>query len=157
MGNAGDRDNGWWKSPKKDAEDKAAAENAASGEKSPNGTPVEAMSPQASTKTKKNSNDPYGQTSVATQSMRRRGSVDQQRVGVDTRVRNDVNSGTAGAGGTGMAEALGAPTDMQAAQQQQQQQGQQQTLWTAQRQPTDIGSIQSRVLQNLRNLTTGGM
>ena len=68
-----------------------------------------------------------------TQSVRRRGSSEQQRVGQDTRVRGDE--------GSGMGGAAGVPTTQQPTAQN--------PLWQGARQATDLASIQQRVLQSL--------
>nr|UVX62844.1 MAG: hypothetical protein [Bacteriophage sp.] len=86
-----------------------------------------------------------------TTAVRRRGSSEQTRVGNDTRVRDDASSGTAGAKGSSigqaMAESSGSPLG----------QSVQNGLWQATRQPTDLASIQQRVLQSLTNPTKRGM
>lgn len=87
-----------------------------------------------------------------TTSVRRRGSSEQTRVGNDTRVRDDASSGTAGAKGSSigqaMAESSGSPVGQPA---------QGGGLWQATRQPTDLASIQQRVLQSLTNPAKRGM
>lgn len=81
----------------------------------------------------------------ATQSVRRRGSAEQQRVGQDTRVREDASSGTGGAAGSAMGSAMAANTGAQPSVQQ----ASQNPLWQGARQATDLASIQQRVLQSL--------
>lgn len=81
---------------------------------------------------------------TGSESVRRRGSAEQQRVGSDTRVRDDSSSGTAGAAGAGMGAAMS-----QAAGTQQAAPVQANAMWQATRQPTDLASIQQRVLQSL--------
>ena len=83
--------------------------------------------------------------STGSQSVRRRGSSQQQRVGLDTRVRGDESSGTGGAAGASigaaMSDAAGATPATQSA-------SSQNPLWKGARQPTDLASIQQRVLQS---------
>jgi len=78
------------------------------------------------------------------QSVRRRGSSEQQRVGQDTRVRGDEGSGMGGAAGSSigqaMSQAAGAPATQQTTST---------GLWQGTRQATDLASIQQRVLQSL--------
>lgn len=87
-----------------------------------------------------------------TTAVRRRGSSEQTRVGSDTRVRDDASSGTAGAQGSSigkaMAESSGSPVGQPA---------QGGSLWQASRQPTDLASIQQRVLQSLTKPAQRGM
>lgn len=80
-----------------------------------------------------------------TQSVRRRGSSEQQRVGQDTRVRDDVSSGTGGAAGSAMGQAMSGSAGVPATQQP----TAQNPLWQGARQATDLASIQQRVLQSL--------
>ena len=100
----------------------------------------------------KNSGDLNPSSSVGTTSVRRRGSSEQTRVGNDTRVRDDSSSGTAGAEGNtmgkAMAESSGSPVGQPA---------QGGGLWQATRQPTELASIQQRVLQSLTNPVKRGM
>lgn len=95
--------------------------------------------------------DPYGSAGLANQSVRRRGSSEQQRVGQDTRVRGDQSSGTAGAAGSSIGKAMAEATGSAVGQPMQTN-----SLWQATRQPTDLASIQQRVLQSLLNPTQRG-
>lgn len=81
---------------------------------------------------------------TGSESVRRRGASDQQRVGADTRVRDDASSGTAGATGAGM----GAAMSQAAGTQQATAPAQSNAMWQATRQPTDLASVQQRVLQS---------
>lgn len=80
--------------------------------------------------------DPYGASGISSQSVRRRGDTDQQRVGSDTRIRNEATqeSGI----GTAMQQAAN-PQPIQTTN----------GLWQALRSPTDLASIQARVLQSI--------
>lgn len=88
----------------------------------------------------------------STQSVRRRGSSEQQRVGQDTRVRGDEGSGMAGAAGSAMGSAMAATSGPA---QQAVQPAAQNPLWQGARQRTDLASIQQRVLQSLTNPQRG--
>lgn len=83
--------------------------------------------------------DPYGGSS--TQSIRRRGSTTQQRVGTDTRARGagEQQSGMGSAMMAGQPETASQPATMQTS-----------AMWQAQRQPVDLASIQSRLLQSFK-------
>lgn len=104
------------------------------------------------------STDPYGKnttgTTGTTASFRQRGDASQKRVNTDTRVRDDANSGTAGAGGSGVGKAV-TMTDALSDNNGQQAlvPGQSQiplnASWKATRQPVDINSVRQRVLQSL--------
>lgn len=109
---------------------------------------VEAEQRMAGIDPNKNQGDAYGQAAVGSQSVRRRGSTDQQRVGQDTRVREMGNT-EGGMGSAGMAEGMGAPEDT--------------TpkvtaptgsnaMWKATRAPTDLASVQARVVQSLSGM-----
>lgn len=99
--------------------------------------------------------DPYGKNTTgatgSSASFRQRGDASQKRVNNDTRVRDDANSGTAGANGaygsqSSMTAVLGAPEEQQA-----QQEGPVMTTsWQATRQPVDLASVRERVLQSLK-------
>ncbi len=114
---------------------------------------------QALTKDKAGTySDPYGtsgSSSGSTMSFRQRGDVTQKRVGGDTRVRDDANSGTAGAGGSqagdvSMANTLGG--QQQQADQSVMQQGvPQNASWQQYRQPVDLNTVR----QNLMNALKG--
>lgn len=102
--------------------------------------------------------DPYGtsgSSSGSTMSFRQRGDVTQKRVGGDTRVRDDANSGTAGAGGSqagdvSMANTLGG--QQQQADQSVMQKGvPQNASWQQYRQPVDLNTVR----QNLMNALKG--
>lgn len=96
--------------------------------------------------------DPYGRNGAGTTgtsaSFRQRGEVSQKRVNTDTRVRDDANSGTAGANGKvgSMAAAL-SPED--AAQAQQAPDMPVNASWQATRQSVKLNDVRSRVLQSL--------
>lgn len=87
--------------------------------------------------------DPYGTSGISNQSVRRRGDSTQQRVGTDTRVRDDASSGTAGAAGGSIGAAMSQAAAPAVPEQPQN------AMWQAARQPTDLASIQQRVLQSL--------
>ena len=102
--------------------------------------------------------DPYGKTTTGvtgtSASFRQRGSDTQKRVNTDTRVRDDANSGTAGASGSTAGQVSGMAAAMSQDQTSTQQTVQtpsdvQNASWQATRQPVDINSVRNRVLQSL--------
>lgn len=102
-------------------------------------------------------NDPYGTGSTGStgtsRSFRQRGDTNQKRVNTDTRVRNEANSGTAGAGGkvaSGMKQSL----DTGAAQQDataQAPQIPQNAAWQATRQSVDLSSVRQRIMGGIKS------
>lgn len=100
--------------------------------------------------------DPYGKNtpggSGLTASFRQRGDSMQKRVGLDTRVRGDENSGTAGAAGStvGTMQDAMAPDQSQGTAQQVMQQGvPQNASWEATRQPVDLQSVRGSLMSFL--------
>lgn len=81
--------------------------------------------------------DPYGGSQ--TQSIRKRGTTEQQRVSMDTRTRGPDG---------GQATSMGAAMQTPPAATQPAQTGN--ALWQATRQPTDLASVQTRLLQSFQ-------
>jgi len=95
--------------------------------------------------------DPYGKNAQGstglTVSFRQRGDDTQKRVGGDTRVRNDSNSGTAGVGGATMgtmSDAMGVGNSTQA-----QPSVTDNASWEATRQPVDLNSVRMNLMNML--------
>lgn len=109
---------------------------------------VEAEQRMAGIDPNKNQGDAYGQAAVGSQSVRRRGSTDQQRVGQDTRVREMGNT----EGGMGSADQAGMAAGMEAPTQQAQPPTSINPMWKATRAPTDLASVQARVVQSLSGM-----
>lgn len=103
---------------------------------------------EAGIDTTKSQGDAYGQAAVGSQSVRRRGSTEQQRVGQDTRVREMGNT----EGGMGSAEQAGMAAGMEAPTQQAQAPTGVNPMWKATRAPTDLASVQARVVQSLSGM-----
>ena len=80
--------------------------------------------------------DPYGGSS--TQAIRKRGSTTQQRVSTDTRSRDEPQQQSS-MGAAMQAQQESAPATQQ-----------QSGMWQGMRQPTDLVSVQSRLLQSFK-------
>lgn len=102
--------------------------------------------------------DPYGTAATGTtgtsRSFRQRGDVAQKRVNTDSRVRSDANSGTAGAQGSEVGSSMKQSLDTGSNVQDTLQNADaipQNASWEASRQPVDISSVRSRVMQSIKS------
>lgn len=102
-------------------------------------------------------NDPYGTgltgSTGTSRSFRQRGDTNQKRVNTDTRVRNEANSGTAGAGGkvaSGMKQSLDTGATQQDATAQVPQIPQN-AAWQATRQAVDLSSVRQRIMGGIKS------
>ena len=87
-------------------------------------------------------------------SFRQRGDTSQKRVNTDTRVRNEANSGTAGAGGNKVASGMQQALDTGATQQDataQVPQIPQNAAWQATRQAVDLSSVRQRIMGGIKS------
>lgn len=119
------------------------------------GTRENALLKNAQPATALASGDPYGRNATgatgSSASFRQRGDASQKRVNNDTRVRDDANSGTAGANGEyGSQGAMSAALGGDQSQSQQSPQPVTSAAWQGTRQPVDLASVRSRVLQSLK-------
>lgn len=103
-------------------------------------------------------NDPYGTNSTGnagtSRSFRQRGDVTQKRVNTDTRVRNEANSGTAGAKGKGQGSSMQNALEISNTQEQAtpaQQGVPQNAAWQATRQAVDLQSVRGRLMSGLKS------
>lgn len=141
-----------------DVKDATSGRNKASGTSSSDPTKVTyADDLSAKELAERQKNDPYGTGSTgstgASRSFRQRGDTNQKRVNTDTRVRNEANSGTAGAGGkvaSGMKQSLDTGATQQDATAQVPQIPQN-AAWQATRQAVDLSSVRQRIMGGIKS------
>lgn len=141
-----------------DVKDATRNRNEASGTSSSDPTKVTyADDLSAKELAERQKNDPYGTgltgSTGTSRSFRQRGDTSQKRVNTDTRVRNEANSGTAGAGGkvaSGMKQSLDTGATQQDATAQVPQIPQN-AAWQATRQAVDLSSVRQRIMGGIKS------
>lgn len=141
-----------------DVKDAMSGRNKASGTSSSDPTKVTyADDLSAKELEARQKNDPYGTgltgSTGTSRSFRQRGDTSQKRVNTDTRVRNEANSGTAGAGGkvaSGMKQSLDTGATQQDATAQVPQIPQN-AAWQATRQAVDLSSVRQRIMGGIKS------